>query len=374
MARNVKLKLNDSYTLVNDLVLADGTVAVAGTYLEEGTEVVLGDAMEALISQDVRLGDSDGIFFQRQLEAIETSTYDVLYPDLEARLVFKTNTFGGVGATSLTYRSYDHVGSAQVISARATDLPKSDISGKEYTLKVKGVGVAYDFDIDELASANMAGMPLEARKAMAAKRGYEEFINSVVWYGDNKSGLNGLFSVNDAGDNIHGITEANVGAGAGGDTEWGGANPSTRKTPDEVIADMNNACNAMYAGSKKIFRPKEILMPVLKWNYINSTPRSINSDTTILAYFLANNQFITDKSMIKELNAVEGQGKSGTECFVVMTQTSPEGLETVRIRETLPLAFLPVQLHGMVYEIPGRGRFAGLEVTYPFAIAIWSGI
>jgi hypothetical protein len=364
MARNIKLKLADAYTLVNDLQLADGTTVEAGTHLPEGTEVVLGDAMDNLLRMDVRLGDSDGLFFQRQLEAIETQSYDVLYPDLEARLVFKTNTFGGAGATSLTYRSYDHVGSAQVISARATDLPKSDISGKEYTLKVKSVGVSYDFDIDELLSAQMAGMPLEARKAMAAKRGYEEFINTVVWYGDDVSGLKGLFSVDGAGDNAHGITEANVVGGV-----W-----ATAKAPDAIIADLNTACNAMYSGSKKIFRPKEILMNVEKWNYINSTPRSINSDTTILAYFLANNQFISDKSQIKELNAVEGQGKAGAECFIVMTQTSPEGLETIRIRETLPLAFLPVQLHGMVYEIPGRGRFAGLEVTYPFAIAIWSGI
>ena len=370
MSRIVKIKLADAHTLEADMTIADGTVLPAGTHLEVGTEVVLGDAIDNLMRQDARLGDGDGLFMQRQLEAIETASYDILYPDLEARLVFKTNTFGGAGATSLTYRSYDHVGSAQVISARATDLPKSDISGREYSIAVKSVGVAYDFDIDELASAQMAGMPLEARKAMAAKRGYEEFINSSVWYGDDLSGLTGLFSVDDSGDNAQGITEATVASN-------GETTPSTLwvdKEPDQIIADLNNACNAMYAGSKKIFRPQEILMSVERWNYINSTPRSINSDTTILAYFLANNQFINDKSQIKELNAIEGQGQGGSECFIVMTQTSPEGLETVRIREPLPLAFMPVQLHGMVYEIPGRGRFAGLQVTYPFAIAIWSGI
>ena len=64
---------------------------------------------------------------------------------------------------------------------------------------------------------------------------------------------------------------------------------------------------------------------------------------------------------------------AGAGCFIILNQTTPEGQETVRIRETLPLQFLPVQLHGLVYEVPGRGRFAGLEVTYPRAIDIWYG-
>ena len=130
-------------------------------------EITLRADIVRMIDSDVRLTDDDGVFFQRQLEAIEAKSYDVLYPDLEGRLRFKTNTFGGAGAQTLTYRSFDHVGKAQVINARATDLPKSQIKGKEYSIKVKSVGVAYDYDIDEILAAKMAGMPLEARKVMA---------------------------------------------------------------------------------------------------------------------------------------------------------------------------------------------------------------
>ncbi|UOT58037.1 major head protein [Aeromonas phage ZPAH14] len=328
-------------------------------------EVVLRADIARLVDQDTRLTDSDGVFFQRQLEAIEAQTYDVLYPDLEARSCFKTNTFGGAGARILTYRSFDRVGKAQVINARATDLPKSDISGKEYSITVKSVGVAYDFDIDEIAAAQMAGMPLEARKTMAARRGYEEYINSVVWRGDEEAGLGGLFTNLD-------IQRIAVAAGTNGDTEW------SKKTPDEVIADMTNACGQMYALTKKIHSPKEIWMDTLSWNYIFSTPRSPMSDKTIGQYFCENNQFGISKDMIKPLNELAegipmGVG-AGSKCFIVLNQTTPEGQETVRIRETLPLQFLPVQLHGLVYEVPGRGRFGGLEVTYPRAIDIWYGI
>ena len=328
-------------------------------------DITLRADIARLIDQDTRLTDDDGVFFQRQLEAIEAQTYDVLYPDLEARTCFKTNTFGGAGARVLTYRSFDRVGKAQVINARAIDLPKSDISGKEYSITVKSVGVAYDYDIDEIAAAKMAGMPLEARKVMAARRGYEEYINSVVWRGDEDAGLNGLFTIDE-------IQRTAVAAGSAGSTEW------SKKTPDEIIADLNNACGNMYALTKKIHAPKEIWLDTLSWNYIFSTPRSSLSDTTIGEYFCNNNQFGIKKENIKPLNELAegipmGTG-AGSKCFIIINHNAPDGNETVRIRETLPLQFLAVQLHGLVYEVPGRGRFAGLEVTYPRAIDIWFGI
>lgn len=328
--------------------------------MADGSVEILNDHFQKLVDSDARLNDSDGLFFQRQLEVIEQTTYDVLYPDLEARDCFPTLTLGGAGATSLTYRSYDRIGKAQVINARATDLPKSDISGREYSINVKSVGCAYDYDIDEVASAQMSGMPLEARKAMAARRGYEEFINTAIWYGDSTGSFNGFFNP------INNIAHNPVVAGASTNTEW------ADKTPDEIIHDLNFACGAMYAATKKIHRPTEIWLPVAQWNYINSTPRSSLSDTTILKYFTQNNSF--NITTIKPLNAIEGMGDGGSECFVVLTKTTPEGTQTIRIREPLPLQFMPVQLHGLVYEIPGRGRFAGLEVTYPRAIDIWYGI
>lgn len=356
------LKLNDAQ--IKALNIAD--TELSG---EAKNEVVLTDATlalmaDALRTNGVQMSDSDGLFFQRQLEAIETTTYDVLYPDLEARECFVTNTFGGAGVTTLTYRSYDRVGKAQVINARATDLPKSDISGKEYSIGVKTVGTAYDFDIDEVAAAQVTGMPLEARRAMASKRGYEEFINDSVWYGNDD--FNGFFTPTANG----GYLDQNVVATGTGGTEWG---DTGSKTPDEVLADLFSACNDMVSSTKKIHQPNELLLPVSKYLYIQETPRNDVSDTTILEFFLANQKFISADG-VKMLNAIEGRGTGGTECFIVMNAKTPEGTETIRIRETLPLQFLPVQLQGLVYEVPGRGRFAGLEVTYPSAISIKYGI
>ncbi|HEI0612404.1 TPA: DUF2184 domain-containing protein [Escherichia coli] len=329
--------------------------------LADGSEFSLDDALVNIQNNgSVALGDSDAVFFQRQLEFIEAQTYDVLYPDLEAREAFGVDTSGGPGVTTLTYRSYDHVGKAQVINARATDLPKSNISGKEYSITVKSVGTSYDYDIDEVASAAVTGLPLEARKAMASTRGYEQYVNSTAWYGDADNGFVGFFENPD-------ITKANVAAGTGGSTKW------VDKTPTEVLKDLTTAVTAMFASTLKIMRPEEIWLPVEHHQYIMNTARSDQSDMTILQFFTANNQFINSTDKFKPLNAIKGHGASGADCFVVVCRTVA-GLKTFRLREPLPLTWQPVQLHGLVYEIPGRGRFAGFQVMYPAAMSINSGI
>lgn len=329
--------------------------------LADGSEFELRDAIATLQdSAAVVLSDDDAVFFQRQLEFIEAQTYDTLYPELEAREAFGTDTTGGAGINTLTYRSYNHVGKAQVINARATDLPKSSISGIEVSIAVKSVGTAFDYDIDEVASAAVTGLPLETRKANAATRGYEQYVNSAAWYGDAANGFVGFFENPD-------VTKATVAAGTGGSTKW------AEKTPTEVIADLTTAVSAMYASTLKIMRPDEIWMPVEHEQYIFNTARSEQSDKTIGAFFIANNQFINSRDKIKGLNAIKGHGASGADCFVVVARTA-QGNKTFRLREPLPLTWQPVQLHGLIYEVPGRGRFAGFQAMYPAAISINSGI
>lgn len=329
--------------------------------LADGSEFELRDAIANLQdSAAVVLTDDDAVFFQRQLEFIEAQTYDTLYPELEAREAFGTDTTGGAGINTLTYRSYNHVGKAQVINARATDLPKSSISGIEVSIAVKSVGTAFDYDIDEVASAAVTGLPLETRKANAATRGYEQYVNSAAWYGDAANGFVGFFENPD-------VTKATVAAGTGSSTKW------VDKTPTEVIADLTTAVSAMYASTLKIMRPDEIWMPVEHEQYIFNTARSVQSDKTIGQFFIDNNQFINSRDKIKGLNAIKGHGASGADCFVVVARTA-QGNKTFRLREPLPLTWQPVQLHGLVYEVPGRGRFAGFQAMYPAAISINSGI
>lgn len=332
---------------------------MAKTVIVDGIEVVLSDKMNAVVAEQ-KMDDSNTVFFQRQLEAIEATTYDILYPDLEARECFPTFNFGGAGAQTLTFRSYDRVGSAQVINARATDLPKADISGTEQSIGVKSIGVSYDYDIDEIEAAKMTGLPLEARRAEAAKRGYEQTINAIAWNGGE--GLRGFFSPENAVPVVT-LAKKMIGTGAG------------TATPLEAAAMLHGVINSMYAETKKIHKAEFIWMPIELFHYFTSTPISPTfPNETIMSYVLRTSMYINNVSQIKALNQLAASENLVGEDVMVIGQLTTAGKQTVRLREPLPLQFMPVQIHGFTYEIPARGRFAGVEVTYSGALRIVKGI
>lgn len=353
-------------------VIDEATGSVTGT-----EEVVMNDAIENLVRQGVLLGDEGGIFFQRQLEYIQAQSYDVLYPDLMARVVFALNTEGGEGVNTITYRSYDKRGETAIISGKATDLPRGDISGNEYTIPVRTLGNAYGYSRQEIAAAKLTGMPLEQRKADATRRSYEEKVNQLVWFGDADSGLHGLFGGPVAAP-WSTATRSVVAAAAGGgfSTVWG-----VDKTPDEVIADLTTACAAMYVDTKKIFRPDKILISVEKKQYLMNTPRSLQSDVSIMDWFIANNMFIKSKEDFIDINELEGvypgdgladfdPTGGSLQGFTVIAS----GADNMRVREPFPYIHLPVQYKGLEFEINCYGRFAGLEMVRPAAVQHWENI
>lgn len=336
-------------------------------------EVLMNDAIENLRNQNIFTTDGEGIFFQRQLEYIQAQSYDVLYPELMARQVFANNTEGGEGINQITYRSYDKRGEAQVIAGKATDLPRADLSGREYTIDVRTLGNAYGYSRQEIAASRVTGLPIDARKAQAARRTYEELVNQLIWFGDVENNLGGLFGgpATYPWSTIPN-TEVAAASGGGNSTVWG-----VDKTPDEVIADLTNACATLFADTLMIHRPNKILMDVRRFNFIMNTPRSLQSDTSILNWFLANNLFITDRSQIEPINeldgifgATPGPVTGDADGFVVLN----DSMDNLRTREPFPYIHLPVQFKALEFEINCYGRFAGLEIIRPQAVAFWYGI
>ena len=335
----------------------------------ETVEYVINDAVENLINQGLLVGDDEGIFFQRQLEYIQAQSYDVLYPDLMGRTCFDLNTEGGEGINQITYRSYDKRGETAIIAGKATDLPRGDISGKEYTINVRTLGNAFGYSRQELASAKVTGLPLEARKAEATRRSYEEKVNQIIWFGSAENKLEGFFG-GPVGAPALTISKTIVDAAVGGgnSTVWG-----VDKTPDEVIADLTSACTKVYTDTKKLFRPNQILISVEKKQYLMNTPRSLQSDVSIMNWFIANNMFIKSADDFKDINELAGiyDAAAGAfdptgakaEGFTVMAT----GADNARIREPFPYMHLPVQYKGLEFEINCYGRFAGVEMIRPDA-------
>lgn len=343
---------------------------------QEKIDFEINDAVEMLIMQGM-MNDDEGIFFQRQLEYIQAQSYDVLYPELKGRGLFTNNTEGGEGIETITYRSYDKRGETAIISGKATDLPRGDISGKEYSISVRTLGNAFGYSRQEMAAAKVTGMPLDARKAEATRKSYEEKVNQVIFFGSPSNNLHGFFHGPAGAPALTATRSAVAGSAADGDLTWRGT-----KTPDEIIADLTSACTAMYADTLQIFSPDCIIMSVANKLLLENTPRSIHSDVSILNWFLMNNRFIKSADQIKDVNEVAGiypaansitdamVPGAGGEGFTVVAS----GSENMRVREPFPYIHLPVQLKGLEFEINCYGRFAGVEMIRPAAVQHYVGI
>tara|TARA_R110000764_G_scaffold147292_1_gene235163 strand:- start:14090 stop:15184 length:1095 start_codon:yes stop_codon:yes gene_type:complete len=339
-------------------------------------DVELSDAVSVLVSNG-SMTDDEGVFFMRQLEYIQAQSYDVLYPELKGRTLFALNTEGGEGINTITYRSYDKRGETAIIAGKATDLPRGDISGKEYSISVRTLGNAFGYSRQEIASAKVTGMPLEARKAEATRRSYEEKVNQIIFFGSPENNLHGLFD-GPVGAPCLTATRTSVAASAANAANFAWAD----KTPDEIINDLTTALTKMFVDTKQLFRPDMIIMSVASKKILETTPRSLQSDMSIMNWFLANNSFIHSRDQIVDVNEVAGiypvrtnlSGDivpgAGYEGFTVISS----GEDNMRVREPFPYIHLPVQLKGLEFEINCYGRFAGVEMVRPAAVQHWMGI
>jgi hypothetical protein len=218
---------------------------------------------------------------------------------------------------------------------------------------------------------------LDARKAEATRKSYEEKVNQLIFFGSPDNNLQGFFHGPVGSPALTASRTAVAGSAASGATAW-----RTDKTPDEIIADLTTALTAMYADTLQIFSPDMIIMSVADKKLLQNTPRSIHSDVSILNWFVANNDFITSADQIKDVNEVAGiyptvanianeiKPGNGSAGFTVVAS----GQDNMRIREPFPYIHLPVQLKGLEFEINCYGRFAGVEMIRPAAVAHWLGI
>jgi hypothetical protein len=299
-----------------------------------------------------RLDANEGIFFARQLEAIKSRAYDVKRPKLSAMEVLPVSTETPEGASTITYRQYDTVGAAQIIANYANDLPRADVTGKEFTSPVRGIGVGYGYNMQEIRAAQMTGTPLSEKKMRAAMRAHEELMNRLAWFGDTTHGLPGF------------MTNANIPAyvvtadGTGSSKLW------VNKTADQIIRDVNGIINQVRNQSRDIHRANTVLMPLEQHGYIKSQPRSSGTDTTILTFLQANNPGVTFRPVL-EMDNVGGLDKMVAGEF---------SIDNMQLEVPMMFRQYSPQQKGLEFEIPCESRFGGCSVEYPLAFAIADSI
>ena len=304
--------------------------------------------------QEARYDSDESVFLERQLDHIKSQTYDIKYAELKARKVIPLSSEADPGATRIFYRQYNQSGIAKLVHNYANDLPRADVIAQEFSTPVKTIANAYGYNIQELRSAVYGNVPLEQRRANAARRGIAQTENSLAFFGDEDACLQGFFT----GQNVP--TTILPADGAGGSALW------ADKEPDQIIRDLNLIANVISEQSLGVEIPDTLLLPLDSYNFISSTPRTSTSDTTILNYFLQNNPYIKE---VESINELKGAGVNGTRRMAAYRR-DPEVL-TMEV----PMDFeqLEIQPKNLEYTIPCQERFGGVLIYYPLAITFADG-
>lgn len=322
------------------------------------------------------INDAQALNFLRQQTRVQSNrAFNVEYDIVDYASLVPVNTDYPEWASGVDFQVGDVAGAAKWQSGWAEDVPKADVSLLSVGVDFAMYAVGYGYNVEEIGKAMHAGFPLTARKAIAARQAADIFCAETALYGGGHPGWTGL--INKAG--VTPTAAPNTGTGSA--RNWVDANGVGLKTPEQIVAELNQLLMgpANSSGILSSLIGDTILLPPLAYQYIALTPFGVTSpNMTILQWFMANNIYTTRTGRqltIRELPAlstaatesgVTGQGRA------VGYRNSQDALEL-----PMPMAyrFLDIHQHGpMQWQVPGIGRVGQLTLIRDGALRYLDGV
>ncbi len=320
---------------------------------------------------------SQTMMFARQLEYIYTQTYDILYPQLKARSLVPVDTRVPSGAESFTYRSYEKKGQAKIVHNYSDDFPNADAVANEFQQKIVSLGCSYKFSIQDMRAAAMAGVPLEAKKAEAARWAMESLLEDLAATGDN-SGLTPMLGLAN-GFGILSTTKVSPNTANGGDVtgSWAAQIHAaqagagiTAATVSAIVGDVQALWTNIHNTTLGVHEMNTLALPTIAYGVLATTMRAPGfTDDTILNYIMK----LLAPQGLREIvfwNRLDTAGAAGaTRMLGYEKSDQNEGLIISQEFEQ----FAP-QPKGMEFTIPCHMRSGAVEVRYPKSVAYMDGI
>ena len=299
-------------------------------------------------------------FLVSQVSHIETQVWETKYPDITYQDLIPVDTSAGEWVKSVTYYSTDKAGAARWINGQARDIPMVSTNREKHETAVEMAGIGYDYSLEEINQARSLGINLSADEAMAARRAYEEYVESVAFSGDTEKGFEGLI-------NNSNVTAANVANdGTGSATAW------TTKTPDLIMRDINAGITGIWTASKTVELADTILLPLAQYAYLTNT-RIADTSMTIFEWIQRNNVYTAQTGQpirIRAMRQLDGAGASSTDRMI----TYRNDPSVLKLHIPMPLMFMPPQQVVMQFLVPGIFRLGGTDIRRPGSVRYSDGI
>ena len=320
-------------------------------------EIVLDSGIKDLVSSNKMQLDT-GLFFQRELTHVMERAFNKKFPELKFRMLFPVSNEINPYMDSYAYKTYTRNGMAKLIRDYGNDLSRVDLQAAETVVKIRTIGASYAYTYLEVEQAQMVGMSLDAKKAEAALRAVEEKLNRMAFFGDDDADLTGLF-------NNPNVTSGTLSTGAGGGTAFAG------KTPEEILADLNEQANAIVQSTKMVEIPTTIMLPPSQFADITSRAKNSASDTTVGQHFMNSWQWGNGIELVPVNECSAAVNPELTNDAMVIYKKDPDTLQM-----HIPQEYIqhPMQAENLQYTINTTVITGGLEIYYPASVSIVEGI
>ncbi|QDP46002.1 MAG: putative major capsid protein [Prokaryotic dsDNA virus sp.] len=307
--------------------------------------------LAAVMDAGDRLGierEDQGIFLARQLDYVKSRIYEVQTPNLTGLQLVPVSTEVPEWAESFTYRTYDEVGMAKFISNYADDLPRVDVVGKEETLKLKSLGDAYGYSLDEMRLANAMGTNLPERKGRTARRAIDQLVNKVALVGDDAHGFYGF------------TNHPNLGT-----TAVAGSWSASATTGQEILDDLLAMYDAVLVQSYDNHTPNTLAVAPTRRSALVS--KNVNTGGQWQSVWAAFQSIHPGVSLIAstELEAAEGNGEA------VMYERDVDNLS---IEIPRPFEQLPAEKRNLEMVIDCIAKCSGVAIYRPLALTKATGV
>ena len=326
-----------------------------------------------------------------QAKHIEREVYMTKYPAIQYHNLVPVDTSASSWARGITHFSEDMTGRAAALAGRANDFPLVDIERSKFDVPIEMAGLGYDYSLEELNQAMMLRRNLRADKAVAVRRGVEEYIDDTVNTGRSDLGWDSLRRP-------RGVTRMaadNAGTGNGeAKRRW------INKTVTQIVTDINAglmgvwygapnaAANAADRGTRTTEMADTILLPP---NILTELMNKTIDGTAVTAmqFIKENNVYTMTTGNALTIRYYRGLENAGWEGAANTDAGAPPNNETVagrmicyrramdvlRLHMPMPFRFLsPWQAGPMRWIVPAIFRLGGLEIRLPGAIRVIDGI
>lgn len=291
---------------------------------------------------------NETMLLARQLEYVKAQVYEKKYPAFKAISLLPLASGTPAAAEVIRYKIWDATGSAKLLDHYGTDLPSVSAFARDATSPVRGFGNSYGYSIQDIRAAAFAGVALDARLAMAARRAHEYLLDQLVAFGLPSVGMPGF------------VNHPSVALVTPATGTWSSA------TGEQMVADLNKLASAVVNGSKGVHAPDTIGLPTRLFEIAASKLMGSNYDRTALKVFLDQNPHVKN---IESWIHLETAGASGGNRIIAYERSS----EVAEVEVPQPFEQFPVQADGLMFNIPCHSRSGGCVVHTPLGISYMDG-